>query len=156
MSSDYFQDHIPHNHCYGCGPLNEQGLKLKSRWEGESAVAVFSPQPRHAAGPQQFLNGGVIATIVDCHCVCTAIADCYRREGRPMGSEPNIWCVTASLKLDYLKPVPIDRAVTLRASIVEVSGKKTRLVCGLFSGEQECAKGEVLAVRVDPAWRGYQ
>lgn len=151
MSSDYFQDHIPHNNCYGCGPANAQGLKLKSRWEGEASVAEFTPRAWHAAGPEQFLNGGIIATIIDCHCVCTAIADCYRREGRSIGSEPDIWCVTASLKVDYLKPVPIDRPVILRATIVEVSGKKTKLVCGLFSGERECAKGEVLAVRVGPA-----
>lgn len=149
MESEYFQDLIPHNHCYGCGPLNAQGLKLKSRWQGAEALAVFTPQRWQAAGPEQFLNGGIIATIIDCHCVCTAIADCYRREGRAIGSEPNIWCVTASLKVDYLKPVPIDRPVTLRATIVEVSGRKTRLACGLVSGEQECARGEVLAIRVN-------
>jgi acyl-coenzyme A thioesterase PaaI-like protein len=152
-ASNYFQDCIPHNHCYGCGPENARGLQLKSRWDGEESVAAFAPQPWHSAGPEQFLNGGVIATVIDCHCVCTAIADCYRREGRAIGSEPNIWCVTASLKVDYLKPTPIDRAVTLRASIAEVSGRKIRLVCGVFAGVQECARGEVLAIRVDPAWR---
>jgi acyl-coenzyme A thioesterase PaaI-like protein len=153
MHSQYFQDHIPHNHCYGCGATNEQGLKLKSCWEGDAAVAIYTPQPWQAAGPEQFLNGGIIATIIDCHCICTAIAGCYRREQRAIGSEPNIWCVTASLKVDYLKPVPIDRPVTLRASIVESSGKKTRLVCSLLSGEQERARGEVLAIRVAAAWR---
>lgn len=154
MKAEYFQDHIPHNHCYGCGPANAQGLKLKSCWQGDTSVAVFTPQSWHAAGPGQFLNGGIIATIIDCHCICTAIADCYRREQRAIGSEPNVWCVTASLKVDYLKPVPIDRPVTLQASITEISGKKAKLVCGLFSGEQECAKGQVLAIRVDPGWRG--
>jgi acyl-coenzyme A thioesterase PaaI-like protein len=153
MESEYFQDHIPHNNCYGCGPANAQGLKLKSRWQGDAALAIFTPQPWHAAGPEQFLNGGIMATLVDCHCICTAIADCYRREQRVIGSEPNIWCVTASLKIDYLKPVSIDRSVMLRASIVDVSGKKTRLVCDLLSGEQECARGEVLAIRVDPGRR---
>jgi acyl-coenzyme A thioesterase PaaI-like protein len=129
------------------------GPKTRADWDGEEVVAVFTPQPWHSAGPERFLNGGVIATVIDCHCVCTATADCYRREGRAIGGEPNIWCVTASLKVDYLKPTPIDRAVTLRASIVEVSGKKIRLACGVFAGEQECARGEVLAIRVDPAWR---
>lgn len=154
MESEYFQDHIPHNHCFGCGPANAHGLRLKSRWQDAAAVAVFEPQPWHAAGPEQFLNGGIIATVIDCHCVCTAIADCYRREQRAIGSEPDIWCVTASLKVDYLKPVPIDRSVSLCASIVEVSGKKVRLSCGLFSADTECARGEVLAIRVDPNWRG--
>jgi acyl-coenzyme A thioesterase PaaI-like protein len=154
MEPEYFQDSIPHNHCYGCGPSNAQGLKLKSCWQGEESVAVFAPQPWHAAGPEQFLNGGIIATLIDCHCICTAIADCYRREGRVIGSEPNIWCVTASLKVDYLKPARIDQPVKLGASVIESSGKKIRVVCALLSGDQECARGDVLAIRVDASWRG--
>ena len=148
-----FQDQIPGNLCYGCGPDNEHGLRIKSFWEGDESVSAFIPQPFHTAGPEQFLNGGIIATIVDCHCVCTAIADHYRREDRVIGTAPLIWCVTASLKIDYVRPVPIDTPVTLRARIMETAGKKTRLSCSLFSGNQECAHGEVLAIRVPPSWR---
>ena len=147
-----FQDQIPDNLCYGCGPGNEHGLRIKSFWEGDESVSTFMPQSFHTAGPEQFLNGGIIATIIDCHCVCTAIAGHYRREGRAIGTTPLIWCVTASLKIDYVRPVPIDMPVTLRARILETERKKTRLSCSVFSGSQECAKGEVLAIRVPPSW----
>jgi len=70
-----------------------------------------------------------------------------------MGTAPQIWCATASLKIDYLHPVPLDRPVTLRARVVEAGPKKTKLFCSVFSGGQECAKAEVLAVRVPPIWR---
>jgi acyl-coenzyme A thioesterase PaaI-like protein len=152
MKPHYFQDRMHDNHCYGCGAGNAQGLRLKSCWQGDEAVATFSPQPHHCAGPQNFLNGGVIATVIDCHCVCTAIAEHYRREQREIGSEPQIRCVTALLKVDYLKPVAIDRPLELRAQIAEAGDKKIRLLCSLLSGGQECARGEVLAIRVPASW----
>jgi acyl-coenzyme A thioesterase PaaI-like protein len=153
MEKPAFQDLIPDNFCYGCGPGNPQGLRLKSTWDGEEAVAEFTPHPFHAAGPRHVLNGGIIATIIDCHCVCTAIADAYRREGRDLGSEPLVWYATASLQIDYLRPTPIDQPVALRARIVDAGPRKTLLTCVLTAGGEECARGEVLAVRVSEAWR---
>jgi acyl-coenzyme A thioesterase PaaI-like protein len=148
-----FQDQIPDNFCYGCGPGNPQGLHLKSYWDGEQSVATFQPQPIHAAGPRHVLNGGIIATIIDCHCICTAIADAYRREKRALGSEPPIWYATASLRVDYLRPTPIGQPVTMQARIIDAGPKKTSLSCVLLAGDEECAKAEVLAVRVSTAWR---
>ena len=48
---------------------------------GDEAVSTFTPQPFHMAGPTNVLNGGIIGTVIDCHCICTAFADAYRREG---------------------------------------------------------------------------
>ncbi len=152
MEGQAFQDQIPDNLCFGCGPGNEQGLRIKSFWDGEESVSTFRPQPFHTAGPKQFVNGGIIATVIDCHCLCTAMADAYQRENREIGSEPQIWYVTASLKVDYFCPVSIDLQVNLRAWIVEAGQKKTRLGCSLFSEGKKCAQGEVLAVRVPLSW----
>ncbi|HSE84180.1 MAG TPA: hotdog domain-containing protein, partial [Thermodesulfobacteriota bacterium] len=58
------------------------------------------------------------------------------------------WYVTASLKIDYLRPTPIAEEVTLRSRIKEVKGKKTIVLCSLFSGDEERVKAEVVAVRV--------
>jgi len=70
-----------------------------------------------------------------------------------MDTEPSIWYVTASLQITYLRPTPIDGPVTLQASVKESTGKKTIVTCSLFSGGEECAQGEVVAVRVPAAWR---
>jgi acyl-coenzyme A thioesterase PaaI-like protein len=153
LAEPAFQDMIPGNHCWGCGPLNEHGLHTKSRWEGEDAVCRWVPLPWHAAGPEHILNGGIIATIIDCHCVCTAIANHYREEGREMTEPPLIWCVTAALDVSYLAPAAIDREVKLQARIEERKGKKTVVRCSLFSGDTECAQARLVAVRVPPAWR---
>lgn len=146
-----FQDRMPGNHCFGCGPGVERGLRIKSFWAGErESLCRFRPETHHAAGPRGFLNGGIIATLIDCHAVCTAVADAYRRVGRPMGEGELIWYVTGSLQVDYRRPTPIDREVEVRARIVEAGERKTRLVCELVSAGELCAEARVLAVRVDP------
>jgi len=146
------QDLIPHNHCFGCGPLNPHGLGLESYPEGDGTVCIFRPSPHHMAGPTHVLNGGIIATVIDCHAVCTAIADAYRAAGREIGTAPLIWCVTASLKVEYLAPTPIDAPVEVRARVREAKGRKRVVECVLSSGGTVRARGEVVAVEVPPTW----
>lgn len=146
---DAFQHHMPDNHCFGCGQMNENGLKLESTWRGDVAIATFYPRPEHAAGPSDILNGGIIATLIDCHSIGTAIADAYSREGREMGSEPPIRYVTGRLAVEYHAPTPLGQPVDLEARVVAVDGRKTRVETRLFSGGKVRARGEVLAVRVD-------
>src|SRR5690606_14276904 len=64
-----FQDLIPDNNCWGCGPHNPTGLHVRSHWEGDVAICEFSPRPDHCAGPAHVVNGGIIASVIDCHAV---------------------------------------------------------------------------------------
>ena len=144
------------NRCYGCGPDNPEGLQIKSYWDGEETVCRFQPRPAFAAGPRHILNGGIIATLIDCHCVCTAIAAAYRAEGRALGSDPLIWCVTGSMQIEYLRPTPIAELVALRARVESIEGKRIAVTCSLQSGGAERARGRVVAVRVPPSWRSGQ
>jgi acyl-coenzyme A thioesterase PaaI-like protein len=153
MPESYFQDAIPNNYCWGCGNLNQHGLHIKSHWTGEEAVCTWQPDPSHMAGPKHILNGGIIATLIDCHAVCSAIADAYRREGRALGSAPELWYATANLNISYLKPTPIDRPLEVRARVNEARSKKTVLSCSLVSAAEVRARAEVVAVRVPEAWR---
>lgn len=152
-----FQDKIPDNLCFGCGPGNIDGLQIKSVWArtGES-VCVYQPEIHHAAGPPQFVNGGILATLIDCHAVCTAIAFAYESEGREIGSDPPIWYATASLEVRYRKPTPIESPVEVRARIVDSDDRQTRLSCTLSSRGNTCVEGEVVAVRVSNEWREAQ
>lgn len=154
MEDAAFQDQIGDNFCFGCGPTNQYGLRIKSYWDGPNqSICTYQPKWYETAGPSQFLNGGIIATSIDCHCVCTAMAQAYQDEGRAIGSSPVIWYATGSLTVKYLRPTPIDAPVVLKAQIVEVRKKKTVMNCSLSSEEQECAIGEVVAVRVPWSWR---
>ena len=153
MGKTFFQDGLHGNHCFGCGAWNESGLRIKSFWDGDESVCVFEPQPHHAAMPPDVMNGGIIAAVIDCHTVCTAIADAYRREGREVGDGPTIWYATGSLHVNYRRPTPVAGPITVRSRITESSGKKTALSVELFSfeGEMTC-DGSVLAIRVPDEW----
>jgi acyl-coenzyme A thioesterase PaaI-like protein len=153
MTEIAFQDHYPDDlaHCYGCGRLNEHGLQIKSYWEGEESVCHFRPRDYHTSIPG-YAYGGLIASLIDCHATGTASAAQYRRIGRPMGSEPAIRFVTASLKIDFLRPTPIDRTLVLRGRVKEIKEKKVVVEVFLDAGEQECARGEVVAVRMPEKW----
>ncbi len=153
MNETAFQDEMRDNYCWGCGSLNDSGLRIKSYWSADEAICNWQPKDYHMAGPQHILNGGIIATIMDCHCICTAIATAYRAEGRGMSSEPSIWYATGSLQVTYLRPTPINEPVILRARVKETTAKKTILTCSLFARGEECARGDVVAIRVPPAWR---
>ncbi|MBI5670215.1 MAG: PaaI family thioesterase [Chloroflexi bacterium] len=133
--------------CYGCGRLNEHGLHVQTYWNGEEGVARFTPKPYHTAFPG-FVYGGLIASLIDCHSMGTAIAATYHAEGRAPGSEPEVTYVTGNLNVSYLKPTPINTELVLRARVTELTPRKALVSVSLLAGDQECARGEVVAVRV--------
>ncbi len=147
-----FQDDLHQNYCWGCGIANPRGLHIKSTWEGDEAVCVWQPASEHMAGPRGVLNGGIIATVIDCHSICTAVADAYRLEGRPRGSDPLIWYVTGSLAVSYRRPAPLDRPLRVSARIRERAGRKSIVATTVSAGSEECATGEVIAVKVAAEW----
>jgi acyl-coenzyme A thioesterase PaaI-like protein len=147
------QDQIPNNHCWGCGADNPAGLHLKSFRDGELVVASYLPDTVFAAGPLHVLNGGIIATLLDCHGVCTAIARAYDDDHRPIGSVPEIWHATSSLALDYLRPTPIGEEIALSARVAAVEDRATVVECTLACGGKDRARATVRSVRVPEEWR---
>ncbi|MFW9848070.1 MAG: PaaI family thioesterase [Candidatus Thorarchaeota archaeon] len=135
------------SYCWGCGRNNEHGLRLKSFWEGDEVVAKFTPQDYHLAFPG-VLNGGIIATLIDCHALNAANAASCEREGRGYEEDPFSGFVSGTLTVKYLKPTPVDDPITLRARIKDMKERKIIVTCSLYSGESECASGELIAVRI--------
>ncbi len=146
-----FQDFYPDefSHCYGCGRLNEHGLQIKSVWDGEESVTFYSPDDRYMAMPG-FVYGGLIASLIDCHCTGTAAAASYKKEERPMDSEPAFRFVTASLKVDYLAPTPLGTTLEIRGRVLEIKGKKVVVEAKVMAGKTLCATGTVVAVMLPP------
>ncbi|MCX6028229.1 MAG: PaaI family thioesterase [Chloroflexi bacterium] len=142
---DYYPDHL--SHCYGCGRLNEQGLQIKSYWDGDETVCTFQPRRYHTAIPG-YVYGGLIASLMDCHATGTAAAAAYRAAGRPMDTEPAFRFLTASLHVDYLRPTPIDALLELRGQVKEIKGRKVIVTVTLSAHGEVCARGEVVAVQV--------
>lgn len=149
MVEKAFQDYYPDelSHCYGCGRLNEHGLQLKSYWDGDETVAVFHPRPYHMAIPG-VVYGGLIASVIDCHGTGSASAAAYRAAGREMGTDPGFRFVTASLRVDFLRPTPLGVPLEVRGRIREVKERKVVVAVTVRAGGEECARGEVVAVRM--------
>jgi len=149
MKEKAFQDYYPDDlsHCYGCGSLNSNGLQLKSYWDGEESVAVYTPRSYHTAIPG-FVYGGLIGSIIDCHGTGTASAAAYKMENRDMGTVPVLRFVTASLHVDYLRPTPIGVQLEVRGKVKDVKERKAVISVTVSAKGKICAKGEVVAVKM--------
>jgi acyl-coenzyme A thioesterase PaaI-like protein len=148
MDEKAFQEYYPENlsYCYGCGRLNEHGLQIKSYWDGEETVCIFHTQPYHMAIPG-YVYGGLIASLIDCHCTGTAAAAAYRAEGRAMGTEPALRFLTASLHVDYLRPTPLGVPLEVRGTIKDINGRKVVVSATVSAEGKACARGEVVAIQ---------
>jgi acyl-coenzyme A thioesterase PaaI-like protein len=144
-----FQDQGAVLHCYGCGADNARGFRIKSFWDGDEAVCRWRAAPHQCGGRREIVNGGVIATLIDCHSLNLAVARAYKDEGRAIGSAPVIGYVTGNLSVSYLRPAPIDGELELRARIKKIEGRKAWVECTLSAGGEVCARGEVLGIRVE-------
>ena len=143
-----FQDQGATTLCYGCGPANDRGLQIKSWWDGSDAVGIWTAEPHHCGGTREVVNGGIIATLLDCHSMNLAIARAYLDEQRPIGSAPRVFFVTANISINYRRPTPLGKPLGLRATVRRVEGRKTFVSCTLRYEEQVCADATVLAIRI--------
>ena len=153
MDQRAFQDYYPDelSHCYGCGRLNEHGLKVRSHWDGEETVATFHPQPYHMAAPG-YVYGGLLASIIDCHGTGTAAAAAYQAECRAMDTQPAIRFVTASLHVDYVRPTPLGVPLEVRGTVKEIVGRRVVVAATVSANGRICVRGEVVAVRLPTGW----
>jgi acyl-coenzyme A thioesterase PaaI-like protein len=120
--------------CFGCGHANPDGFHLRSYREGELTVATFTPRPEHDNG-FGFLNGGIIATVLDCHTAAVVMWESDRRgwvadEGAPVPF------ITAGFDVKFLRPTPLGPPVSLRAEPVEISEKAIVVRAELLVGDK--------------------
>jgi acyl-coenzyme A thioesterase PaaI-like protein len=142
---DFYPDDLAQ--CYGCGRLNERGLQIKTRWDGDETVTIFTPKPYHTAIPG-YVYGGLVASLMDCHGTGSGALAAYRAEDRKMGTDPPFRFVTASLKVDYLKPTPLGPSLEIRGTISEVKGRKVVVKAVLSAEGVVCARGEIVTVQM--------
>lgn len=112
--------YFPEMACFGCGPANERGLRLRSFVESDGLVrARFLPWPEHDNG-LGYLNGGIIATLLDCHSAAAVVHEAFER-GWPPYPGAALPYVTSGLDVRYLRPAPLAEEVTLVAEVTEAS-----------------------------------
>lgn len=138
----------PANRCFGCGPANERGLRLRSFPAGDGpddeVVCEWTPAEHHLAF-EGILNGGIIGTLLDCHSNWTAAWHLTRRDG--LDAPP--CTVTADFHVTLRRPTPVDAPVRLVARAVDSDGPRVTVEATLSSGGTETAtcRGRFVAVR---------
>ncbi len=80
MEQSLQERYAPENSCWGCGPANSEGLRIRSFPKNGEVVAEWKPQPKYEAFPG-VLNGGIIGTLLDCHCNWTAAYHLMKNAG---------------------------------------------------------------------------
>ncbi|HEY8994780.1 MAG TPA: PaaI family thioesterase [Lacunisphaera sp.] len=138
------EQYAPTSRCFGCGPANPQGLRIRSYVQGKTILATWLPAEHHQAFPGM-LNGGIIGTLLDCHSNWAAAWHLMQTNGldRPLCT------VTADYAIKLLRPTPLDGPVELRAFITESSAERAVVEAQLISGDKTRAtcRGTFVAVR---------
>lgn len=135
-------------HCFGCGRLNKDGMQIKSYWNGEECVCHYTPKPYYTGGYPGFCYGGLISSLIDCHSAATASAAKLQAEGFTLKDRPPSRFVTASLKVDYLRPAPVGKVLELKGRPKEISDRKVIVAITLSAEGEICAKGEAVMVKL--------
>jgi len=150
MTAKAFQDYYPDEfaHCFGCGRLNKEGLQIKSHWDGEESVCHYTPKPFYTGGFPGYVYGGFIASLMDCHGAATASAAKLREEGSSLNDRQLSRFVSASLKVDYLKPTPMGPVLEIRGRVKEIKGRKVTVSVTLSAEGEIRARGEVVMVQL--------
>jgi acyl-coenzyme A thioesterase PaaI-like protein len=133
--------------CFGCGRNNPKGLQIKSFCEGEDCICNFQPQPHHLAYPGVGC-GGIISTVLDCHCINTAMYAGYKAQNREVGSKPDMIYATASMTINFLKPAPMDKDWKFVAKVEKFQDQRINISCIVSSDGIEFANGKITAAKI--------
>jgi acyl-coenzyme A thioesterase PaaI-like protein len=140
----------PHGVCFGCGPSNENGLRLRSFVAGDKLVAWFRPEAFHSAFPG-VLNGGIIGSLLDCHCLWAAAWALM--QARRAAAPPCM--VTASYAIELKRPAPMDAPLSLEAWALSVEGDRATIAGTLSANGKICATCHGTFVAVAPGHPAY-
>lgn len=128
------EQYAPRNACFGCGPANPQGLRVRSFPDpdgGDTLVAEWLPEAHHEAF-EGILNGGIVGTLLDCHSNWTAAVFLMRRDAL----EQPPCTVTAEFHVKMKSPTPTDGLLHLRATPVWSERSKVRVEASIRAGQQ--------------------
>lgn len=138
-------------HCWGCGPKNEQGMHLKSypSEDGETCVARITPDQMYTGGVPANLFGGMIAVIFDCHGTASAAWFAHKNKGLELTEDTVIGrFITARLEIDFKAPTPMNEEVTVTSHVEEIGERKVIVNMVMEAADGVRAKARMVAVGV--------
>jgi acyl-coenzyme A thioesterase PaaI-like protein len=138
--------YAPESRCFGCGPKNADGLRIRSYDAGDgTVVTTWQPRPEHEAF-EGFVNGGILGALIDCHSNWTAINALLARSGA--SDAPST--VTAEIAVQFQKPTPSDQPLRLIGRAVSIKDDRVTVETTVEADGVTTAKGRATFVVVKP------
>jgi len=151
MEKQSIQDrYAPQNACFGCGPANPDGLRIKSFAEGDDFVADFTPEKHHEAF-EGVLSGGIIGTLLDCHMNWAAAF--HLMELNCLDAPP--CTVTAEYTVKMERPTPTDGPLHLTAWVKKSNPERAVVAATIEAKGEVTARGEGTFVAVKEGHPAY-
>lgn len=145
------ETYASHHVCFGCGPSNPKGLRIRSFRDDGGLKAVWTPEPHHDAFPGM-LSGGIAGTLLDCHSNWTAAIHLMEKSGAD--SPP--CTVTAAFSVKLLKPTPTEGKDLVITSRVAESGEDRAVIeAEITAGGEITATCRGTFVAVKPGHPAY-
>ncbi len=144
------EKYAPHNTCFGCGPSNVKGLKIRSFPKGDEVVAEWTPEAHHEAFPG-VLNGGIIGALLDCHSNWTSAWALMEKNKEAIPP----CTVTADYAIKLLRPTPSNTQIFLSAKVAELKEDRAVIEAILMANGKTCATCRGTFVAVKPGHPAY-
>lgn len=153
MTKSLQETFAPNARCFGCGPSNAQGLRIRSFALADAAdahvVCDFVPAQHHEAF-ENVLNGGIIGTVLDCHMNWTTIHHFMKK----LGLDHAPPCVTAEFKVELKRPTPLG-VVHVDAHVVSATDDRATIEATMTAAGKVTAIGSGTFVAVKPGHPAY-
>ena len=151
MSKQAVQDkYAPNSICFGCGPANKEGLRIKSYRTDDGLEMEFECEEKHQAFPG-VINGGIIGALLDCHGNWTAAMAIMDRNGL----EAPQCTVTAQYEVKLKRPTPLGPTLKLQSRVLALQDDRAEVIIELKADGKTCATGRGLFVAVKEGHPAY-
>lgn len=127
------------NYCFACGKNNAEGMRLKFVYDEERDCFVcrFRLGKRYT-GPPGHCHGGIIATILD------------EAMGK-VNKLRHVVALTSQITVDYVRPVPLNRALRVESRELRVKGRKHVNVAEILNQNGDTlARSRGIFIAIDP------
>lgn len=152
MTDDALQDrYSPNGECFGCGPKNGRGLRVKSHVRDDGSVVTTWRAEKYHEAFAGTLSGGIIGTLMDCHSNWTATYHLMKKHG----ADAPPCTVTADYQITMRRPTPTDGDIEIVARPVEVGEDRAVVTAELSAGGKVCATSRGTFVAVKPGHPAY-
>lgn len=140
----------PRSTCFGCGPANTSGLRIRSFAQHDKVVADWRALPHHEAFPN-VLNGGIIGALLDCHSNWAAAWHLMNKNS--LAHVP--YTVTVKYGVEFHSPTPTNEVIHLVARVVESTLEKAVVDAELMTSIKVHATFRGTFVSVKPGHPAY-